>query len=216
VRGQPLLKRLVGTMQEAGVRDITVVRGYAKEAVALPGVATVDNDAYETTGELASLAVALDRLRGNALVVYGDVLFRRYILDGLLEAEGDIAVAVDALWHDRDVPRPRVRDLVAADRRFSSLYLDEAPARLAEIGPEIAASRVAGEFIGLVRFSPAGAELARDEMQRLEAEGRLADGDIPLLLTRLAARAPVTVHYVTGHWLDVDDLADLADARNFP
>ena len=27
---------------------------------------------------------------------------------------------------------------------------------------------------------------------------------------------PVAVHYVTGHWLDVDDLADLAEARNFP
>jgi len=36
------------------------------------------------------------------------------------------------------------------------------------------------------------------------------------LLTRIAARHPVAVHYVTGHWLDVDDLADLAEARNFP
>jgi phosphoenolpyruvate phosphomutase len=216
VRGQPLLKRLVGTMHEAGVRDVTVVRGYRKEAVAMPGITTIDNDAYETTGELASLAAALDRLRGNALVAYGDVLFRRYILDGLLEAAGDIVVVVDALWHERDVARPRVRDYVAADRRFSSLYLDEAPARLQEMGPAVARERVTGEFIGLVRFSPAGAELARAEVEAIAAEGGLAAGDLPGLITRLADKATVTVHYVTGHWLDVDDLADLADARNFP
>jgi phosphoenolpyruvate phosphomutase len=216
VRGQPLLKRLVGTMQEAGIRDITVVRGYRKEAVALPGIATVDNDAYETTGELASLAVALDRLSGNTLVSYGDVLFRRYILDGLLEAPGEIAVAVDALWHERDVARPRVRDYVAADRGFSSLYLDEAPTRLLEMGAEVGRERVSGEFIGLVRFSPEGAALARAEIAAIEAEGGLATADLPLLLSRLAAKAAVTVHYVTGHWLDVDDLTDLADARNFP
>jgi len=44
----------------------------------------------------------------------------------------------------------------------------------------------------------------------------LAQADLPALLTRIAARHDVAVHYVTGHWLDVDDLADLAEARNFP
>jgi phosphoenolpyruvate phosphomutase len=34
-------------------------------------------------------------------------------------------------------------------------------------------------------------------------------------LTRLAGRHDVKVHYVMGHWLDVDDLGDLAEARNF-
>ena len=49
----------------------------------------------------------------------------------------------------------------------------------------------------------------------MEAEGLLDTADLPLLLTRLAARPPVDVHYVTGHWLDVDTLRDLADARHF-
>jgi phosphoenolpyruvate phosphomutase len=216
VRGQPLLKRLVSTMQEAGVRDVTVVRGYRKEAVALPGITSVDNDAYETTGELASLAVAQERLRGNVLVVYGDVLFRRYIVEGLLEAPGDVVVAVDALWRERDVARPRVRDYVAADRGFSSRYLDEAAARLEAMGAGVPLDKVTGEFIGLVRFSPKGAELARTEIAAMAAAGELAGADLPGFITRLAARTAVTVHYVTGHWLDVDDLADLADARNFP
>jgi phosphoenolpyruvate phosphomutase len=215
IRGQPLLKRLVGTLGESGVRDVTIVRGYKKEAIDLPGVATVDNDAYAETGELASLACALDRFSGHCLVVYGDVLFRRYILDGLLEVNADIVVTVDALHQERGA-KARSRDLVAATRPFSAHYLDEGTALATEIGPAVLPDRAAGEWIGLARFSPRGAEWARAEIEAIKSEGHLDQADLPEFLTRLAARRPVVVHYITGHWLDVDDLADLAEARNFP
>ena len=170
---------------------------------------------------MASLTCAGGQLRGECIVVYGDVLFRRYILDGIMTAPGDIVVAVDALWRDRACASPRVRDLAATTRAFSADYLDEEPARLRAItsGPDPSPGvdeAIGGEFIGMVRFTARGAELAHEEIAALEREGLLDSADLPLLLTRLAARHPVVVHYVTGHWLDVDDLADLADARNFP
>ena len=76
VRGKPLLQHLTETLSAAGIRDVTVVRGYHKDAVQVPGIRTVDNDAFATTGEAVSLAQAADRLTGDSVVVYGDVLFR--------------------------------------------------------------------------------------------------------------------------------------------
>jgi phosphoenolpyruvate phosphomutase len=215
IRGQPLLRRLVATLNDGGVRRVTVVRGYRKEAIDLPGIAAVDNDDYATTGEVASLACALDRIADDCIIVYGDVLFRRYILDGLIAASGDIVVAVDALW-EKHGGTARVRDLAAASRRFSASYLEDAPATLRAIGGDLPQGEVTGEFIGMVRVNARGAALIRAEIAALDAEGALARADLPVLLTRLAARHDVAVHYVTGHWLDVDDLADLAEARNFP
>ena len=58
VRGQSLLQRLVATLNDGGIRRVTVVRGYRKEAIDLTGIATVDNDRYAETGEVASLACA--------------------------------------------------------------------------------------------------------------------------------------------------------------
>jgi phosphoenolpyruvate phosphomutase len=55
----------------------------------------------------------------------------------------------------------------------------------------------------------------REEIDLIEAEGRLDRADLPLLLTRLAEKHAVRVHYITGHWLDVDTLEDLSNARNF-
>jgi phosphoenolpyruvate phosphomutase len=220
IRGKPLLHRLMATLNDGGVRRIAVVRGYRKAAIDLPGIVAVDNDRYAETGEVASLACAVEHLLGSTVVLYGDILFRRYILDGLMASEGDIVVAVDALWRER-AGGARIRDLATTSRSFSTSYLDDAPTLLQSI--RSSAERVAaetpgigGEFIGMVRLSPRGAGLVREEIAALEAEGCLATADVPLLLTRLAARVPVVVHYVTGHWLDVDDLADLAEARNFP
>jgi phosphoenolpyruvate phosphomutase len=216
IRGEPLLGRLIATLKEGGVSRVTVVRGYRKETIAFSGIDVADNDDYATTGEVASLACARDRLDGHSVVVYGDVLFRRYILDGLLAVEGDIVVAVDALWQARpSAARARVRDLAITSRPFSTGYLEEEPVRLAAMGSDVPEGKVGGEWIGLARFTPRGAALAQDEIARIAQEGRLAQADMPELLSRLASRHDVRVHYVAGHWLDVDDLADLADARNF-
>ncbi len=209
VRGRPLLHRLLGTLVESGVADVTVVRGYCKEAIRPNGFRVVDNDAYADTGEAASLACAMPRIVGEAVVVYGDVLFRRYILDGLLESTGDITVVIDS------VPRPGAnpRDLVAADRPDTASYLDETTTRLTAVGVD--AKQAAGEWIGLMHLSAHGTELVREELAAMQAEETLAAADLPELLNRLAGRGTVAVHYIRGHWLDVDNLTDLAEARNF-
>ena len=55
----------------------------------------------------------------------------------------------------------------------------------------------------------------REEVELLRAEGLLDGADLPLLFTRLAAKHPVRVKYFTGHWMGVNDLRDLAEARDF-
>ncbi len=64
VRGKPLLYQLLGTLDECGITDVTVVRGYRKDTIPASGITVVDNDAYADTGEAASLACALPQLRG--------------------------------------------------------------------------------------------------------------------------------------------------------
>jgi phosphoenolpyruvate phosphomutase len=215
IRGQSLLQRLVTTLSNAGIRDIAVVRGAFKEAVNLKGIRTVDNDRHAQTGEAYSLACARDMIDGDTVIAYGDVLFRDYILSGLLEAPGDIVLTVDAMG-SKAKTSAATRDLVAANRPFSGDYLDDdAPVLLQSMSATLEAGSVTGEWIGLARCSALGAIWIAEEIALLEAEGLLATADLPLLFTRLAAKHPVAIHYITAHWLDVDTLTDVADARNF-
>jgi len=217
VRGQPLLRRLATTLKDSGIRKITAVVGYAREAVDVASVEKVANDGFATTGECASLAAAETRLDGPCLVTYGDILFRRYILDRLLEAEGDIVVVADALWRERRGSAPdEVHDHVICSRQFSPGYLDEDTVDLVKAGLALSERDICGEWVGLMKLSATGSDLVRAELAKLRQEGLLDRANMPDLLNRLVeAGHRVRVQYITGHWLDVDDSFDLAKARNF-
>jgi len=216
VRGRPLLHRLVETFREGGVRDVTVVRGYGKDMVNLSTARMVDHDAYDTSGEAATLAAAAEAIDGDTLISYGDILFRHHIVDEVLEAEGDIVVVVDALWRERPLVEGKVRDLVIASEPFSHDYLGDEPVYLKRIGNDLAGAEVTGEWIGLARVSPEGARAVRRELDRLRDEGALDRASLPDLLDRMVgAGENVRVLYVAGQWLDVDDYADLSAARKF-
>ena len=217
IRGQPLLRRMVSTFNAAGIRDITVVRGYKKAMVNLHSLRYVDNDDYDKTGEAATLARAADRLSGETVIAYGDILFRHYILDQLLRADGDVVLAVDALWRERDPdPTSRVRDLVTCDRPFQTGYLAEATVSLNAIGHDVADSNIHGEWIGLARVSGRGSQVIGAELDAMESDGTLDQSSLIELFSRLLARGEeIKVVYVTGHWLDVDNAQDLAEAQRF-
>jgi phosphoenolpyruvate phosphomutase len=218
VRGQPLLRRLVATLNDCGIRDVTVVRGYKKETINLSSITTVDNDAYDTSGEAASLACALDRIEGNCVISYGDILFRRYILETLLEAEADLAIAVDALGRQRPGEPDRVTDLVGCSRPYTGNYLDEeAPIWLRCLGKDLRPEEVHGEWIGLAKLSARGSTLLRAELEAMRADGSLPTATLLDVFARLLGSGHrIGVRYVLGNWLDVDDAFDLARARNFP
>jgi phosphoenolpyruvate phosphomutase len=216
VRGQPLLRRLTGSLKAAGVRDVTVVRGYKKDAINLPSIDVVDNDLFATTGEAASLACAIERIQGETVIAYGDILFRHYYLDQLLAAEDDIVVAVDALWESRHAREGAVRDFVQCSRPFSGDYLDDDTVTLARMTNDAAAEGIHGEWIGLARLSGKGSQLVRAELKVMRGDGTLPKASLLELFTRLAnAGHPVRVLYVPGQWMDVDDAADLTAAGRF-
>lgn len=218
IQGQPLLRRLTRSLRQSGVRDVAVVRGYAKDAVDLPNLTYIDNDAFETTGEAASLATAIDRLTGDTVIAYGDILFRRYILDALVETEGDIVLAVDGMWRERtDRSENSGRDLVRCSRPFSPSFIEDDPVLFEGIVADANdADDCTGEWIGIARLSKKGAELVRKELEAMKSDGTLETADLATLFARLAdaGNAP-HVHYVAGHWLDVNDAFDLARARDF-
>ena len=217
IRGQPLLRRLVATLRESGVRDVTVVRGYKKDMINLPSIRTVDNDLYAATGEAASLACAKDYIRDQCVIAYGDILFRRFILDELMAVDDDIALAVDAHWSERPFESEGgYRDFTACSRPFTRDLLDDEPAFLVRLGEDVPKNQVNGEWIGLGRLSARGSETVRNELDAMRADGSLPRASLPELMTRLVEGGhAVRVVYVTGQWLDVDVAADLVTADKF-
>ncbi len=100
VAGTSVLNRMVDRFRKSGINDITVVGGYRVDAIDVHAVRVVVNERWESTDELVSLDCALESLGSDTVLIYGDLLFRGYILDTLLERAGDLVAVVDSAAPD--------------------------------------------------------------------------------------------------------------------
>ena len=214
IGGQPLLHRQVGLFRNAGIRDILVVRGYGKNEVEVPDVNFMDNDAFADTGELYSLYQAAGALKGELVVAFGDILFRQYILNTLLAETGDIVLVVDAAWKER-AGTDTYRDFVATTRPHSTRY-DESDVFLTSFSHDLPAQKTDGEWIGLMRCSSQGSKILAEALQQLSTRADFKKLRFDALFAHLLGQGfRIKVYYITGHWLDVDRLEDLAQAQTF-
>lgn len=214
IAGKPLLERTVDTLRSIGIKDITVVRGYRKEAVQLPGLTYVDNDEHESTQEAFSLFRGLEGVSGPVLVAYGDVLFQKFIPMHLFESDSDFCIAVDPR-DQLDTTKNGYRDLVTSDRPFHWSEFEQ-HTRLVQMSTAIADEQIHGEWIGLLKMTGAGVAQLRELAESVEDADRLRTMRMADVFDLLIANGKdVEVVYVRGHWLDVDDMHDVVAASNF-
>lgn len=216
VKGQPILSHIASTYREVGVKDITVVRGYKKEAFNVTSLTYVDNDAYESTQEVVSLARAKDALSGQTVISYGDVLFKKYIVQELTETTDDFVICVDAAWQSSR-NKGRSADFVTCSQPSSKRAFYE-KVTLKDFVTDGERSDVTGEWMGFLKVSDAGAKVLKATLEKLEKEDKARfDGmKIPDLLRQLTKDGhEVRVLYTTGHWLDVDAVEDVVLGASF-
>jgi phosphoenolpyruvate phosphomutase len=175
IKGKSILERQVETLNACNIKDIVVVRGYQKDKFALPNIRYYDNEAYEKSFDLASLFCAEAELRGRCLILYGDILFDRSVLEKLLQSDKDISLVVDRAWYDQHgdmrpgeaPPKPDLvllRDPPEQGYRFLPSTADTTVVRVGQQQPPEDAH---GEFIGMSMFSVNGTELVRQSYHRV-------------------------------------------------
>jgi phosphoenolpyruvate phosphomutase len=225
IKGKTLLERQIEALNASGIKDIAVVRGHAKAAIRYPQLRYYDNEHFASTGELTSLMLAEDELRGPVVCMYGDVIFDEAIVGRLLRARGDVVIAVDRAYYDlvhagNGGVQAREHDLVVTEEPPVPGYRfvpSSAGARVKRIGRQLSPADAHGEFIGLALLSERGAEVVRGvhaDLQRghrgrfQEAES-LAKASLTDLLQELIDRGhTVTCVDVYKGWMEIDSFDD--------
>jgi phosphoenolpyruvate phosphomutase len=214
IAGKPLLRWLVDGFKKESINDITVVGGYRADAIDTAGIKLVVNERYAASGELSSLACALESLDSDAVIAYGDLLFRSYVLRDLLESKADFSVVVDSLLTGGS--NRTVRDFAYCSRG-DDRGLFGSPVLLERVSSAADAQRAPhGRWIGLLNVSRAGLGKLKTTMNTLLGETGFDSLDMPALLNALiAGGSKIEVLYVHGHWRGVNDLEDLRQAVDF-
>ena len=214
IGGKPLLRRLVDEFNKQHINQITVVAGYKSETINTGGVRLRINREYETTGELNSLLCAREDFHTNMIIIYGDLLFRGYIVQDLLDAPGEIVIVVDSSAESRISGSPdyaycsRYDDHVLFGQDVFLRHIAEQEA--VELG------KPAGRWIGMLRVRGSGLNWLIESLTELQQQKNFATLTLPDLLNHMVGKGhPIHVQYIHGHWLDVNIIEDIDRAGDF-
>lgn len=149
VGGLTILERLIACAHECGIADVVVVRGKAGGIVHCPSVVYVEDDAGHNM--VHSLFKARDHIVGDIVISYADILYEPEVLERLLACDATISVVVDLDWATYFETRADEACNIA-----ESLLLDGS--RITSIGQPLKSGEMpSGQYIGLIKASPAGA-----------------------------------------------------------
>lgn len=215
IGGKTLLRRLSDEFKKQSINKITVVAGYKANAIDSSGIELCINHNYESTGELNSLLCAKERFHDSMIITYGDLLFRGYILRDLLDTPGEIVAVVDSALEDSHksgspdyvyCSKPDDRSMFSQDIDLRHISENEA----CDIGDP------SGRWIGMLRVQGEGLVWLNNALTELQQRKDFSSLTIPDLLNHLVAQGnPVKVHYIHGHWLDVNSIEDIDRAGDF-
>ena len=159
-----LLQRQLDAYRASGVDDISVVRGYKKEKIDYEGLRYFENPDYESNNILNSLFYAEEALNGHVIAAYSDILFEAAVVRRVLQSEADISIVVDIDWHGYYVSR-KDHPIEEAEN-----VIFDANNQVVNIGKMLMEKDdVFGEFIGMMKFSPRGAETFKRHFHRAKA-----------------------------------------------
>ncbi len=217
VRGKPILQHIVQTLTKASVTKVSVVCGYKEEAVTVSGIQKVLNTKFDTTGEAKSLACGIEKVEEGAFLMFGDIFFKKYFLDRLMEKEGDLVLAVDSRWASPDFRSSHSQtDLVSVNKGHESVYTDDEKIYLESASSHLDVDKINGKWMGLMKATPQGIQWIKTALSELSAEGTLDKASFTDVLSKVQkANHTIQVIYVAGDWLDVNEMADLFQAANF-
>lgn len=216
VGGVALLRRLVNKCKKRAIDDITVVAGYKAASIDVSGINVIVNEQHESTGELASLACAIDTFTDDMVVMYGDLLFRSYILRDLIENDASMSIVVDSAVDGNT--RNGAQDFAYCSESDDRSMWGQAVTlqRIASDFSSPGEKRPDGRWIGMIRIKNEGRKWLTQAIETLRTSDDFHQLAIPDLINFMIDRGhTIRVWYIHGHWLDVNSLADLERAGNF-
>ena len=156
-----LLERQIEAYRNCGIKNISVIRGYKKEKINYEVLRYYENPDFENNNILNSLFYAEEELNGNVIVAYSDILFEASVVRRLLESQADISIVVDIDWRGYYEGRKEHPIEEAENVIFNA---NNEVLKIGKILTE--KDDVHGEFIGMLKFTPRGAEIFKKHFHR--------------------------------------------------
>ena len=161
--GKTLLERQIQAYKDCGIDNITVIKGYKKNKINYKNLNYITNTDYENNNILNSIFYGEKVINGNVIIAYSDILFESGVVKRLLDSDHDISVVVDIDWRGYYVGR---KDHPLSEAENVIFNSNNEVVKIGKIATE--KEEVHGEFIGMMKLNHRGAEIFKQQFNRLK------------------------------------------------
>jgi phosphoenolpyruvate phosphomutase len=208
-----ILERAVEHLNEYHIKNIMVVAGYKREKINLPNLNIIANDDYETTGEMVSLTKAIDTTREESIILFGDVLFKKFVLSIMLDDPSDIVLIVDSVFSLEKLYRS---DFVHVRPTEGKSFFPQDNYYLEKIVYDQPGNEYYGEWTGMMKLTLKGMIIVKAFIQEFRNKPGFQKMDIRDMLNQLVQRGnKVKIQTISGHRIDVNNIDDFSLAGEF-
>lgn len=213
IGGKRILDWAIEAFRAAGLHEVVFIGGYQIEKVRseYPHLMFCHNAEWERNNILSSLFFAETYFADGFVCSYADILYRPQIVQKLMSSPHDLTLVVDTDW------RSRYRLRTQHPEEDAEKVLADGD-RLLRISRELAPDQAHGEYIGVARFTPRGAQRLREHYRRVlsEYDGRPFQGAssvqkayfIHIIQDMIEQGVPVHKVDTQGDYMEVDTTED--------
>jgi len=216
IASKSILQHQIDTLRSCAIVDISVVKGYKKEKINYPNITYYENIDYHNNNILTSLFYAEDEMDSPFIFSYSDIIYKKDILEKLLESKSDISLIVDTDW-EKQYENRKKHPVSEAE------LVKVKDNKIIEIGKNVIPKDSYGEFIGLAKFSKKGTEILKKEYHRVLNEFKnrpfqKASSLKKAYLTDMIQELIDKGHSISnvdiqGNWMEIDTDEDLRKAE---
>tara|TARA_Y100000782_G_scaffold108354_1_gene131799 strand:+ start:3414 stop:4115 length:702 start_codon:yes stop_codon:yes gene_type:complete len=198
INGVPIIKHQINSFKKNGINDIVVVTGYKSEMIhdlLNDQVQYVHNSKFNEMNNIYSVWLAIQKLRGDFICVYGDLMFDEEILKKCLEIKSEIGLMVETNTRDETMKVKIENEKIVAVNK--------------KIGYKIAD----GNFVGMAKFSKNVLKILFNEIDSLITEN--IDGYYTLGIENLIKKNVEVGYQVTNglSWMDIDEEREFEESQ---
>ncbi len=206
VNGKSILQQQIDNFNKLNINNKFIVTGFKQEKINKPDLEHIFNKNHNATREIYSLKLALDKITGPTIISYGDIIYKYYTLYDLTNSDSDITIIcdsnkpMDGEYHDyisTNVPPSKANYMT--------------PYQLTNADSQLPSADIHGEFIGLMRFSSKGTEIAKQALNNLAKRPDFNKMRATHFLKYLCNNMSIAIRviYIQGDWLDINTIESL-------
>tara|TARA_B110000014_G_scaffold202911_1_gene152885 strand:+ start:672 stop:1421 length:750 start_codon:yes stop_codon:yes gene_type:complete len=218
VNGKSIIERQIDLLHKKNINDIVIVTGYKKEKFTFKNIEYVFNPNFLIDEQAGSLMSARQKFSDDVLVMFGDILFDEQILEQVLNANGQISIAIDKDWEKsyqerNDNPIDKADKVLLKNNKIIKISAEQIRAEQ---------NVDTGELLGIMKLSSEGSKILIEHYEKLENNhtGKFHDAEsfqkakfVDILQELISTGISINPIIITGNWCEIDTPDDLARAK---